>query len=454
MPSELQKKFDKFIKEYHENRSDWFIEEVSTVANQTRVNKIIDLKEYLSGFHAITQRPTEMYGGKEFNPRRIVLQYAKTLLNFSTSYLLQHPITLTGNEKVVSEYQKVNKKGKYNRINLNILDKVNKYGLCAEYVYMDKGVIKSKLFDPSSSFPIYDHENTLIAFIEGYVNNAVSYYTVMTDEVVYKYDDNGGELRLTGQFPNLSGLPIVYHNQNELSDTEGRSELEDWISILDSMEDLISKYTDGFYKFMNPIPVAIGQQLKGEGISANVVGHGIQLDDGSDFKLVSNGLDYQSFNTIYKTLVQALLDISQTPAVSMNKTDISNLSEVSIKLLFSLANIKAGMNEQYMREGIEQRFDKIRKLLEYKGIVFSEEEYESLDFVFQYAMPSNDKEIIENLKALDEMGAISLESILTHSPYTSDIQQELKRLSEQGGKVEDKKDHVDDDKDKKENELD
>ncbi|APH05849.1 phage portal protein [Bacillus weihaiensis] len=438
MKSELQDKLETYLKQYHENRSEWFLDEIGMVSQQQRVTKINDLKEYLNGFHAILNRPSELYNGKEFKPRKIILQYAKTLLNFQTAYLLQNPITLTGKENVVREYQKVNKKGKYDRLNISILDKINKYGICAEYIYMDKGVIKSKLIDPSASYPIYDNENNLIAFIEAYVQDAVSYYTVFTDEIVYSYNNLGGKLRLVGQNPNISGLPIVYHNQNELSATEGRSELEDWISLLDSMEDLISKYTDSFYKHHNPIPVAIGQQLKGEGISANVVGQGIQLDDGSDFKMVSNQLDYQSFNTIYKTLVQSLLDISQTPAVSMNKTDISNLSEVSIKLLFSLANIKAGMNEQFMRDGLEQRFDKIRTLLAYKGITFSEDDYESLDIVFQYAMPSNDKEIIENIKELRLLGGLSLESLLSHSPYTSDVQMELQRINEEGSQIEDK----------------
>ncbi|KZZ85639.1 phage portal protein [Bacillus sp. SJS] len=435
MKSELQSKFEQYVRVYHENRPEWFLEEVSTVAAQTRVNEVMNLKDYLSGKHKILQSPSYNYNGKEFEPRKIVLQYAKTLLNFQTSYLLQNPITLTGNERVVKEYQKVSKKGKYDRLNLQILDKVNKYGMCAEYVYMDKGVIKSKLIDPSTSFPIYDNENNLLCFIESYVLDGVDYHTVFTDEVVYKYSNLGGNLKSIGQYANLSGLPIVYHNLNELDTNEGRSELEDWITILDSMEDLISKFTDSFYKHHNPIPVAIGQQLKGEGISSYIVGQGIQLDDGSDFKMVSNQLDYQSFQTIYKTLVQSLLDISNTPAVSMNKTDISNLSEVSIKLLFSLADIKAGMNEQYMREGLEERFEKVRKLLGYKGIKFNEDEYESLDCVFQYARPANDKEIIENLKSLNEMAAISLESILSHSPYTTDVQMELNKIkSEDRGK--------------------
>lgn len=397
---------------------------------------VISKKEYLSGYHKILDRASYKYNGKEFVPRKIVLQYAKTLLNFEKAYLLQNPITLTGNEDIVKEYQSVNRKGKYDRTNIRVLDKVLKYGQVAEYVYLDKGVIKSKLIDASEGFPLYDENNELLAFVEAFVNDGITYYVVYKDDVVEKWTDKGGEgVYLTERYANLSGLPIVYSNDNELSDVEGRSELDDWISILDNMEDLISKYTDSFYKFMNPIPVAIGQQLKGEGLPSQVIGGGVTLDDGSDFKLVSNGLDYKSFETIYKTLLQSLLDVSQTPAVSMNKTDISNLSEVSIKLLFQLANIKAGMNEQFIREGIEQRFDKVRKLLGYKGIQFNDDEYDSLDIVFQYAMPSNDKEIIENLKQLKEMSAISLESILGHSPYTTDVQMELNKIKGEGNSM-------------------
>ncbi|MCB7070563.1 phage portal protein [Caldibacillus sp. 210928-DFI.2.22] len=422
---------EQYIKDKYGSSSDWFVEYVNEIHNQMRINDVLAKKEYLNGSHKILKSPSYQYNGKEFHPRKIVLQYAKTLLNFQKAYLLQNPITLTGNEKVVREYQKVNRKGKYNRLNQKILDKVLKYGQVAEYVYLDNGVIKSKLIDPSHGYPIHDEHNQLIGFIQAFVNDGISYYTVYEEDVVSEYNNAGGRLKLTGRYANLSGLPIVYHNDNELSDIEGRSELDDWISILDSMEDLISKYTDSFYKFMNPVPVSIGMQLKGEGLPSNIVGGGISLDDGADFKLVSNGLDYQSFETIYKTLLQSLLDISQTPAVSMNKTDISNLSEVSIKLLFQLANIKASGNEQFIREGLEQRFNKIRRLLELQGITFSDDDYDTLDIVFQYATPANDTEIIANLKELRGLGAISLESLLGHSPYVSDIQMELQKIDEE-----------------------
>lgn len=426
----MNSKLEQYIKDKYDNQSDWFIDEVQSVSNQQRVLDVMNKKEYLNGKHKIKQTPSYKYNGKEFEPRRMNLNYAKTLLNFQQNYLLGNPITLTGNEKVVKTYQTVNKKGKYDRLNQKILSAVLKYGAIYEYVYLDNGVIKSKLIDPAEGYPIYDHENNLIAFIEAYISDGISYYNVFNGDTVEQYSDEGGNLKLIDRKVSLSGLPIIYHNVNELSETEGKSDLDDWIEILDEMEGLINKYNDSFYRFMNPIPITIGQQLKGDGLPSNIVGAGINLDDGADFKLVSNGLDYKTFETLYKTLVQSLLDIAQVPAVSMNKTDISNLSEVSIRLLFSLANVKAGINEQFMREGIEQRYDKIRQLLELQGIVFNEDEYETLDFVFHYNMPSNDKEVIENLQMLNNMGAISLETILAKNPYVNDVNTEMKRLKE------------------------
>ena len=426
-------KLEQYVQEKYDSEPFWFVEFVQEIPNQTRVQDTLEKKEYLSGSHNILKNESYKYNGKTFTPRKIVLQYAKTLLQFQQNYLLSNPITLTGSENVVKAYASINRKGKYDLFNMKVLDKVLKYGSCAEYIYIEDGVIKSKLIDSSEGYPLYDHESNLIAYVQAYLNDGISYYTVFTDDIVRKYDDKGGEMRITEQYANLSGLPIVYHNVNELDATEGRSILDDWIGILDNLEDLISKYTDSFYKFMNPIPVAIGQQLKGEGLPTQIVGGGLTLDDGSDFKLVSNGLDYHSFDTLYKTLLQSLLDISSTPAVSMNKTDISNLSEVSIKLMFSLASIQANMNKQFMSEGISERFDTIRKLLaEYKGITFTEDEFESLDIVFQLDTPANDKETIDNMKTLREMGGISLEGILEDSPYTTDVQFELNRIKSEG----------------------
>lgn len=419
----------------YQNQETWFIEEVNNYTNQTRVSQVIELREYLSGLHAIMQRPAEMYNGKEFEPRKIVLQYAKTIINFATSYLLSKPITISGTKNVVNQFKKVYKKGKYNRLDFNILDRMIKYGRVAEYVYLDGNKeIKSKLINPEDSYPVYSIDNEYIAFIESYTGiDSISYYNVYYADRVEKWTNENGNTNHIGTFNNVSGLPIIYHNQNELDDTDGRSDLLDIINVLDNMEDLLSKATDAYYKHIIGIPVVTGQQLKGDGLPSEIIGGGLNLDDGSTFDFKSNQFDYKAFETLYKTLVQSLLDVSSTPAVSMNRTDISNLSEVSIKLLFQLADIKASLNEQYIREGIEQRFDKIRELLELKGINISDKDYDTLDVVFSYARPMNDKEIIDNLNVLNNMGAISLESVLERSPYTVDVVQELERLANDVG---------------------
>ncbi|WP_409174831.1 phage portal protein [Brevibacillus fortis] len=422
-----------YITEFHDGNPTWFLDEVGQVYHQQRIMNILDTKEYLSGTHKILKRPNETYNGKTYEPRKIVLQYCKTILNFQTSYLLQNPVTLTGDKGIIEEYKRIYKKGKYDRIDFDILDKVVKYGSAYEYVYVDAGVIKSKLINPEDGYPVYNHANEMIAFIESYTVDSISYYTVYYEDRVENWTDRGGELKQVGVYGNASGLPVVYKNRNELDPNYGRSDLEDIINILDNMEDLLSKFTDSFYKFHNPIPVAIGQQLKGEGLPTHIVGGGIVLDDGADFKLVGNQLDFRSFETIYNMLKQALLDISNTPAVSLNSQDVSNLSEVSIKLLFSLADIKAGLNEKYMREGMEQRFEKIRRILELQGKKIDDEAFDSLGIVFQYSRPQNEKDIIDNLKVMKEIGGISLESILEKSPFTSDVGQELQRLRADNG---------------------
>lgn len=424
---------NQYIKQKYDGKREWFVEEVNMISNQQRVMDVQSKKEYLHGYHKIMDKPAYDYKGQKIEPKKIVLNYAKTLLNFQKAYLLQNPVTLTGQENVVKKFQRVNRKGKYNRVNNKVLDKVLKYGQVAEYVYLNNGVIKSKVINADEFVPVYNENNELIAVIEAFVNDGISYYIVYDEDYVTRYDDNGGQLRFVERYQSLSGLPIVYHSDSELSDVEGVSALDDWISVLDELESLLSKYSDATYKFLDPIFVNVGQQLKGQ-LPSDVVGKGMNLDDGGEAYWLQAKLDSQSFEKQYKTLLQALLDTSQTPAVSMNKTDISNLSEVSIKILFQLADIKASQNEEFMREGIEERFEKIRRLLELQGTTFDDDEFESLDVEFQYAKPSSDMDTINEIKELREMGAMSLETVISKSPHTTDVQMEMDRIrNEQSG---------------------
>ncbi|MTD30115.1 phage portal protein [Planomicrobium sp. YIM 101495] len=428
---------EEYIKVKHRNNEHWFIEEVNSVANQQRLLNVEAKKDYLMGYHNVQNLPSFMYNGELVTPRKIVLQTAKTLLQFHTQFLLKNDIVLTGNEKMIDELNKVNKLGKYNAKNLKILSNLLKFGSCAEYVYYNKkGYIDSKIIPSDEGTPIYNHQNEMIAFVQSFVFDGISYYTLYEEDVVKEYTNEGGKVNLVNQFANLSGLPIHYHTHNEYSDIEGSSVLDDFIGILDNMELLLSKTVDATYTHFQGIPVITGQRLTTGGIPKEIIGGGLVLDDGSTFDFKSNDLDINAFETLYNQLNQSLLDVSATPAVSMNKSDVSNLSEVSIKMLFSLAEVKAAENESYLRDGMMERYDKVRKLLSFKGVTITDEQYATLSLLFTYNRPSNESERVKDLKELRAMNAISMESLLEHSPYTTDVMQEIERMKlEEDGKA-------------------
>ncbi|MFB7159384.1 phage portal protein [Lysinibacillus sp. NPDC056232] len=419
---------ERYLQVKHKGSAHWFLEEVSSYDNQERLQGVLEKKKYLDGQHKILQRGSFKYNGQVIEPRKIVIQMAKTILNFQTQYLLKNSVNIIGAEKMVEQFLKVNKLGRFDDKNVIILSKLMKFGQVAEYLFINaKGRIDSKIINAEDGTPVFNHHGEMIAFVEHYVFDGITYYTVYTDKLVQEWSNEGGELKLAAQHVNLSGLPILYRTDNEFSNTEGRSELDDYMGILDNMEDVLSKYVDSMYKFMNPIPVAVGQQLK-DSLPSEIVGGGLNLDDGADFKMVTNQLDSKSFELVYKTLQQALLDVSSTPAVSMNKTDVSNLSEVSIKLLFSLADTKAGLNETYLKKGFYERWEKVCELLKYKGVHITEDDFMTLEFNFQYNTPSNHAEIIDNMSKQHAMGALSVETILEQSPYVNDITLEMNRI--------------------------
>ncbi len=419
-----------YIKKYYDNSPVWFQDEVTKQWHIERIQNILDLKEYLSGKHAILYRPNEQYNGKPYKTRKIVLQLAKTLLNFETSFLLKNPVTLTSEDKQTLEvFKEVYSKARYNSIDFKILDKVVKYGETYEYVYIDEnGNITSRIIPAEDSYPVFDETGNMIAFIEFYTVDGISYYILYTENEVIQYTDDSGELHIIGRFKNISGLPIQYKTINELDSCKGRSSLEDYISIIDSLEDLISKYHDGLYKFISGIPVLKGTSLitkDGRGtVDPSTVGYMLQIDDAADFKIEQNKMDSASFKAMYEILMAQLLNISQTPSIAMNAIEISNLSETSIRMMYSLSSTKARLNEDALLDGFIQRWDKIKKLLALKGIQVSGD----ISCTFEYDIPLNAAEVINNITTLKQNGLISLETALAKVPYVYDVSTEIQRI--------------------------
>lgn len=422
-----------YINAYYDGKPTWFLEEVGKTSHYNRVMNVLDIKEYLDGKHSILNQQTEFYKGETFEPRKIVLQLGKNLLNFETSYLLQNKVTLIGNDKVLDPIKSYWKKGKYDKLNKKILDKVVKYGDVWEFVYLDGNKIKSHLINAENGFEVVSPSNEYLAFVEHYTIDGVSYYTIYEKETVTEYNNSGGELKLTGSYNNLSKtLPIRYRKESETNERVGRSSLQDYIPILDEMERLISKFSESFYKHHNPFFYVQGQKLTNESIDPSLVGAVLQLDDGASLNSVQTKLDYQSFKTLWETLTQQLLTIANVPAVTFSKVEISNISETSLKLLYSIADIRGSFNEEIMREGILRRFNAMKELLSYLNIQIDDELLSEMDILFSYARPLNESEIVEQITKLKEYGVLSKQSAVENNPYVNNVSQEMERLNNEG----------------------
>lgn len=424
-------KLERYILEKYEGNPYWFTDEVGESWQMNRIMSAIDNREYLAGKHKIKQRVDEVYNGKRFETRKILLNYAKTLLNFETAFLLKNPVTLISNDlDALEQYKTVYREGKYNQLDYKILNDMAKIGECYEYLFIDDNKrIKSVLFNAEDSYPVYDNTGKMIAFIHHYIYDGVSYYTVYTDTMVVEYNDKGGDIHKTGEYKNLSGLPIPYIIPSELDELVGNASLNEYIDILDNMESLISKYMDSFYKFLNPIPMFKGTKLNTAdgGMDKDAVGYALELAEDADFNFVSAKMDYNSFKELWRTLKQSLLDISMTPAISMNSQEISNLSETSIKMLYSLAEIKGARNSLYLKEGFEKRWGMMKKLLRLTGHEVNESAY--VDCNFNENIPQNAKEVIENLvNATGGKAIMSVDRAVEVNPYTVDVNVEVERL--------------------------
>ena len=435
-----------YIKTIHNGNELWFVDEVSHPTNALRIKDVIEKKKYLDGKHNILNRVVENYNGMPYVPRAVVLQYAKLVTQLETTYLLKQPVTIVGEEGIVADMKRVYKRGKYDQINFDLLSNLVKYGNAYEYVYVtDEGKITSKIIPSESGYPVYDDEMNMVSFIEYYTALESEYYVVYTKDEVIKYSTVGAEdIRVVGAYKNVGGLPIHYKTNNEMSQLFGKSDLDDFINIIDSMEDLLSKFSDSFYKHHNPIPVVVGQPLKGNGLNPHIVGGGITLDDGADFKMVSNDVNHEAFETIYSILKQELINIASIPAVSLNSSDVSNLSEMSMRMLYQLADMKAGINEKYLRLGLAERHERVVALLAKVGKSYDDDAIDTLDIKFHYARPVVETEVIDNIVKMFSVGAMSIESLVEMSPYISNEHVELKRILEANMRVSTKQKAVED----------
>ena len=410
----------------------WFTDEVNKSEHMKRISNVIEIKNYLLRLHKVLQRKDFKFKDETYTTAKIVLNTLKSLLNFHTSYVIGNPVSISGNQDAVKVFNKVYKKGIYTKTDYQIVNDLYTYGNAFEYTYLDNGVIKSKVIASEDAYPVYDDDFNYVAFVEHWEDFTTGHsnYIVYTPTLVQHYVDNV----LVKEDNNLSGLPIHYCMMDKTEyNFFGDSIMNDLMPIMNQIESLLSKLDDAITTLsLNPIGVSEGQRVD-ESIPKDIVGATINLEDGGDFKWVNAQMDYNNIKLLLDSLVQQLYAVAGVPASVIGQGNISNVSEVSLKLLFSQTDNKAKQTIQVLKEGFYKRFEYFRKLLAIQGTTLSDDDYDSLDIIFSVNRPVDTQSMMNELKTQYDMGAISKQTIIDVSPYTVDVSSELQRIEAEKG---------------------
>ena len=418
-------RLDNYISKQYNNNSKWFMEEVNQGSHASRIAGVIANKDYLAGRHKVLNREDSHFKGKTLIVRKTILNYAKTVIRFHDTFLLGKQVQLScKNEETANTFADIYRLGQYDTVDYEILDRVNKFGDAYEVIYVDNGVIKSKVLDNACAYPVYDDMGNYITFIEHWTDayTSITYWDVYYPNYVEHWSNEGGDELLVSTDMSV-GLPIHYHNFNDEDYNFGVSLLTDIKPILDDLEDIMSKLGDSIYvNVLNALPVATGQYIESS-IPVDAAGYVLNLDNG-DFKYTNCSLDYNTIKLYLDNMKQFLNDVANIPSVLGSNTNIANISEVSMQILLMMASVLSEENKKWLNIGFKERFRRFQKILNMQGISAESD----VDVIYNVSMPVASTEMVANLKALQEMGAISRETIMEKSEIITDVDVEKKRL--------------------------
>lgn len=414
----------------------WFQTEIKKLRYTDRINRVMGIDEYLRREHKVLQLPSFEFKEHTFEPTKLILQTLKSIIKFHSSYIVGTPVSITGDKEFVSFLNTIYKKGGYQKTDLELAKDLITYGDTFEYVYLDdKGNIRSKIIRNKDSYPIYNGMGEYISFVEYWKDEDTrkDHYIVYYPDMVEIYEGN----KLIDTKANLTGLPIWYSSMDKSKyDKFGDPFPLDLIGVMDTIEILLSKLDSAVNTLsLNPLGVVSGQRIDSS-IPTNIVGAVMNLEDGSKFEWANAQMDRESIKLELDYVIQQFYAIACVPASIMGQSNVANVSETSITMLYQQTDNFARQYIASLTEGFSQRLEYIRKLMEYNSKSVSDEVFDTINFVFNVSRPVDNAADMENMQIQYNCGAISRQTIIDRSPYTTDTALELKRIADESNKSE------------------
>lgn len=413
------------------NNDYWFIKEIGKIKYKDRIHRIMDIEDYLHREHQVLSRPDFEFKEKTFETAKIILQTLRSITKFHVGYICSNPVSLTGDKELVSYLNRIYKRGNYGKIDMEIAKDLVTFGDAFEYVYLDENEnIKSKIIRNKDSYPVYNSNGRYTHFVEYWKDedSRKDHYVVYYPEKVETYEDR----TLVNTDANLTGLPIWYTGMDKAKyDKFGDPFLLDLIPIMNIIEALLSKLDDAVSTLsLNPIGVVTGQRIDST-VPANITGAVLNLEDGATFDYASADMDRESIKLELDYIIQQFYAIACVPSSILGQSNVANVSETSITMLYQQTDNFCKQYIANMQEGFIQRLWYFRKLIEFKGTEINNEVFDSISISFNVNRPVDNKSDMENMKMQYECGALSKQTIIDKSPYTTDTALELQRIEDE-----------------------
>ncbi len=417
------------------NTDYWFESEIKKSKYTNRISRVSTIDEYLCREHQVLSRPNFEFKGKTFETAKIILQTLKSVIKFHVSYICGNPVSLTGDKEFVAYLNSIYKKGNFNKIDLNIAKDLISFGDSFEYLYLDENDnIQSKVIRNKDSYPLYDSMGKYYSFVEYWKDSdtRVDMYVVYYQDKVEIYENN----KLIDSKINLTGLPIWYSSMDKFRyDKFGDPITLDLIPLIDVIENLLSKLDDAVTTLsLNPLGVVSGQRIESS-IPNNIAGAVLNLEDGSEFKYASVQMDRNSIKLELDYIIQQFFSVACVPSSILGQSNVANVSETSITMLYQQTDNIARQYIASLLEGFYTRLAYIRKLMELKDIHVSDEVFDSINISFNVNRPVDNKSDMENMKMQYECGALSKQTIIDRSPYVTNTSLELERIEAESMKA-------------------
>ena len=194
----------------------------------------------------------------------------------------------------------------------------------------------------------------------------------------------------------------------------------DLIPIMNEIEALLSKMSDSVNTLsLNPLGISMGDRVD-SAVDTDITGAILNIESGGDFKWATATLDNNAITTILNNLISQFYVVAQVPSILYGQSNIANVSEVSLELLFNSADNLSKKTAFSILEGFSKRSEYISKLM---GIDMS-----SIGINFNYNRPIDNSSLITDIQKQIEMGVMSTETAMRISPYIIDVEEEKKLI--------------------------